>query len=223
MAQQLIVEGKDAIALANLAKKRGLPPPLGYESDTKFKTEFVTVGGSDAGALKAFEQVIEKPNPDLTNIGLVLDADAKGFEARWSEIRSLLEPHFHFNTLAKADGQKGPKVVIEDGMPTVGIWIMPDNASPGYLEHFLAGLVPEGNDVWQYAKDTVAAMPGKPFRPSQEPKALLHTWLAWQKEPGMPFGLAIQTGYFDHKAATVQPFLDWFSHTFQLSSPAPKH
>ncbi len=30
MAQQLIVEGNDAIAIANLLKKRNLPPPEGY-------------------------------------------------------------------------------------------------------------------------------------------------------------------------------------------------
>lgn len=215
MAQRLIVEGKDAIALASLAQKRGLPPPLGYESKLKFKTAFVTVGGGDAGAIKAFEQVIAKPNPDLTNIGLVLDANDKGFEARWREVRSILEPHF--DTLPETGGQKGPYVITENGMPTVGIWIMPDNASPGYLEHFLAGLVPEEDDIWQYAKDTVAGMPHKPFHPPKEQKALLHTWLAWQKEPGMPFGQAIQAGYFDHTAATVQTFLDWFSSTFQLS------
>jgi hypothetical protein len=56
---------------------------------------------------------------------------------------------------------------------------------------------------------------------SRKQKALLYTWLAWQLEPGKPFGKAIQAGYLDHTAPPVQPFLDWFSQTFQLMASEP--
>ncbi len=48
-------------------------------------------------------------------------------------------------------------------------------------------------------------------------KAQLHTWLAWKKEPGKPFGQAMDANYFDIKMPVVQEFLDWFSGTFELS------
>jgi len=52
MEQKLIVEGNDAIALANLCKKSGLNPPLGYELPLKFSKEFVVNSGGYQKALK---------------------------------------------------------------------------------------------------------------------------------------------------------------------------
>jgi hypothetical protein len=32
---------------------------------------------------------------------------------------------------------------------------MPENQTTGYLEHFLAGMVPEDDDLWNYAEETI--------------------------------------------------------------------
>lgn len=218
MAQRLIVEGNDAIALAVLCQKRGLNPPLGYERPAKFKEEFVSVGGSDTGALQQLRLSLTEPN--LTNIGFIIDANSHGAASRWQSIRTILAEKYTPTTLQAADAQPGPRIITEAQMPTIGIWIMPDNAGAGYLEHFLAGLVPTGNDLWAHATDTINDLITKPFNVltvAKQQKALLHTWLAWQRDPGKPFGQAIQSGYFDHNAPSVQPFLDWFSQTFQLA------
>lgn len=45
MAQQLIVEGKDAIVLANILHKRKMKPPKGYDDTQKFKTFVIEAGG----------------------------------------------------------------------------------------------------------------------------------------------------------------------------------
>ncbi|MFN0014286.1 MAG: DUF3226 domain-containing protein [Saprospiraceae bacterium] len=217
MAQRLIVEGNDAIPLAALAKKSGIKPPLGYESETKFKKEFVAVGGGDLGALAVFQKALTKAS-DFTNIGLVLDANEKGVTARWKEVRDILQPLFLEETLLIADNQEGAKIIAEYQMPIIGVWIMPDNASPGYLEHFLSGLVPKENELWKYAIDTIEALPNKPFTQAKEQKALLHTWLAWQKDPGKPFGQAIASGYLDHNAPYANVFWAWYSGTFLLST-----
>lgn len=45
-------------------------------------------------------------------------------------------------------------------------------------------------------------------------KAVLHTWLAWQKEPGRPYGTAIKARYFGANSAAVKRFINWFRNVF---------
>ncbi len=219
MAQRLIVEGKDAIALAVLCQKSGLKQPLGYDQSIKFKEEFISVGGSDKGVLKQLQLSLREPN--LTNIGVIIDANDKGALARWQSIRAILAQHYQPVTLRSADALTGPKIIIETGMPTVGIWLMPDNTNIGYLEHFLAGLIPTSDLLWAHVNSTVDdLLLNKPFNEltsTKKQKALLYTWLAWKESPGKPFGQAIQSGYFNHTAPVVQPFLDWFAQVFKLT------
>ncbi len=46
----------------------------------------------------------------------------------------------------------------------------------------------------------------------------MHTWLAWQEEPGKPFGIALKAGYFDHQSPAADHFVDWFMQTFQFAA-----
>jgi hypothetical protein len=52
------------------------------------------------------------------------------------------------------------------------------------------------------------------FIESHFTKSLIHTWLAWQDEPGTPFGLAITKRYFDSDGPHVQALLDWLTRLF---------
>ncbi len=218
MAQKLIVEGNDAIALATLCQLRGLKPPLGYESQEKFKQEFVASGGGYDKAIALLKLAIYQS--DLSNIGIIVDANDAGAAARWQAIRNILTDKYSEETLAQADGQVGPKVIQEANLPTLGVWIMPDNDGTGYLEHFLSGLVPPGEALWGHVNTVVTTLRAQPFNEISEAKsgkAMLHTWLAWKKEPGKPFGQALVAQYFDIHAPSVEPFLDWFKATFELS------
>ena len=62
MNQLLIVEGNDAIALAVLCKKAGLKPPVGYETEDKFKNEFVKTQDLPVLQLPA---TLRKSDPNL--------------------------------------------------------------------------------------------------------------------------------------------------------------
>ncbi|MBK8194355.1 MAG: hypothetical protein IPK76_14505 [Lewinellaceae bacterium] len=201
--------------MATLCTKRGLKAPVGYAERSKFIKEFIKSGGGYTGALTALKDSLS--DNALTNIGIIIDANDQGPTARWQSIRAILAEKYDPATLLAADAQTGPKIIIEAGMPTIGVWIMPDNANPGYLEHFLASLVPAGNALWTHANDTINDLVTKPINEltvARKQKALLYTWLAWKKDPGKPFGLAIHSGYFNHNAPTVQPFIDWFAQTF---------
>lgn len=218
MAQKLIVEGNDAIVLAQLCKARGLQPPLGYETIEKFREEFVSSAKGYNNISKVLNLALQQA--DLNNIGVIVDANQVGATARWLDMREVLVKYYSEDTLVAADVQTGAKIITEDNLPTIGIWIMPNNADVGYLETFLAQLTPHGDALWEHATRQVQQLLTLSFcelKLVKVDKANLHTWLAWKPEPGKPFGQAVDAGYFQTNAPAVQPFLDWFAATFKLA------
>ena len=52
------------------------------------------------------------------------------------------------------------------------------------------------------------------FRDTYRSKALIHTWLAWQEEPGTPLGLAVTKRYLDADHALARQFVQWLRRLF---------
>ena len=63
---------------------------------------------------------------------------------------------------------------------------------------------------------SVAAIPpaDRRFRQVAESKAIIHTWLAWQREPGMPLGRAITARFLDPNVSQVDVIVDWLMRLF---------
>lgn len=220
MAQQLIVEGADAHFIASVSMKRNLPAPRGYANKEKFIKEFVVSAGSYDKALVAFREALNRT--ELTRIGLIVDADEAGGASRWQAIRQILTeelPNFDFSNYAlSADGI----VISISATLTVGIWIMPDNNGNGYLEHLVAKLAPQQDAIWQQAVATVNSLRQRTdckFTEIRKQKALVYTWLAWQKEPGKPIGLGVQANYFNANATEADAFVGWIQNVFILGEP----
>jgi hypothetical protein len=55
---------------------------------------------------------------------------------------------------------------------------------------------------------------GVRFKEVHESKARIHTWLAWQEEPGKPVGQAITARYLDANMPHVRQLLDWIRELF---------
>ena len=178
----LLVEGSDdEHVLKHLCGNRGGPR----------LDEVKSHGGIDE-LLSSFP-VRLKASADGDIVGLVIDADTD-LSSRWQSLR---------NRLISVGYQGVPEHPSLDGtiidppadalLPRVGVWIMPDNQTKGILEDFLRFLVPAGSPLFDHVKSSVEAIPEGERRFSQlaEPKAIIHTWLAWQEEPGRPLGIAI--------------------------------
>ena len=93
---------------------------------------------------------------------------------------------------------------------------MPDNRATGILEDFLLFLVPSGSHLMEHVNTSISAIPAseRRFRTIDEPKAVVHTWLAWQSEPGRPLGTAITARYLDPNVAQVDVFVTWLQELF---------
>jgi hypothetical protein len=146
-------------------------------------------------------------------IGVMLDADIE-INSRWIQLKSILEKAGY---LAVPDRPiQGGAVISHEVLPKIGVWLMPDNTLPGMLEDFVACLVPPGDRVLPFAKSAVAepARIPAPFNINHKTKAEIHTWLAWQDDPGTPLGLAITKRYLDPDAESAITFLDWLHRLF---------
>ena len=88
---------------------------------------------------------------------------------------------------------------------------MPDNQLPGKLEDFVARLVRSDDGLLPLAAEATKNIPQniRRFSEADLPKAIIHTWLAWQKDPGVRMGTALGNKYLDPQSPIAQTFVEW--------------
>lgn len=151
----------------------------------------------------------------LRRFGIVVDADTD-LAGRWQQVRDILEKSGY--SLLPTEPHTEGTILREDELPVVGIWLMPDNILTGMIEHFISFLRPADDVLWPVAEDVVLQVveTKRHFPVGHEIKAELHTWLAWQKEPGKPMGQAITKRYLDADAPHAQQLVVWLRELFDL-------
>ena len=152
-------------------------------------------------------------------IGFVLDADGAS-EDRWRSVRTRIDG-LGLNLPNKIPKGGFVGKTNDDYKARVGVWMMPDNRRSGAIEEFLQDLIDNGDALLQLAETstTSARGLGAAFPDAKQRKAVLYTWLAWQKRPGVPYGTAIRARYFQHDSLAALAFVDWFRRVFQVSMP----
>lgn len=216
--RRLLVEGSnDSHVLRHLCREHGLDT-IGIE----------TVNCEGIDRLRDAIRVGLKARPEEGDaVGIVVDANSDA-GSRWYSIRSRLLGVGYQNLQKELDpdgiivpATNGPELFL----PQVGIWIMPNNRDAGALEDFLMSLVPQSQDLlFDYASHCVSGIPECPrrFAESAESKAILHTWLAWQEQPGKPFGVAIKTHVLDPCCPSANALVAWLRRLFVPPTHAPE-
>jgi len=155
--------------------------------------------------------------PDsLASLGIIVDAD-EDIVGRWQSLRDILLKAGYSTTPIDPDLEG--TIIYESDQPTIGIWIMPNNELPGMLEHFCHFLVPHDDCLWDHAEQIVEQVMEVDCRFPQPHvvKAQMHSWLAWQNEPGKPLGQAITKKFLDAQAPHAQQFMLWIRRLFGLN------
>jgi hypothetical protein len=149
----------------------------------------------------------------LERLGILLDADDE-LSLRWQQVRDRLGKA-QITGIPNSPDPRGTIIQVENG-PIVGIWLMPDNALPGILEHFLAFLIPADDRSLAYVDGFLSsiAVGDRLFPDGRHAKARIHAWLAIQREPGKPLGQSITARYLDADARVVEPFVTWIRKVF---------
>lgn len=206
--RRLVVEGSDdKWSIINLMTRHGwdwdAPEPW---------YPYVSVAGSDKQVL----DVIPTELKSRERTGFVLDADLSA-EDRWASVAQALTLAGYQPPPAPSPGGTILRSATRDDR-CAGVWLMPDNQSKGKLEDFLAQLIPAGDPCWPWAQKATKdarVRHAAPFAEKDQIKAEIHTWLAWRKAPGQPFGTAITTRAFAHDGALALSFVAWMKALFQ--------
>ena len=153
---------------------------------------------------------VEIDASELERLGVIVDADGN-VGNRWMQLSNIFREAGYQSIPPQPD--KAGTIIKEAGHPVIGVWVMPDNSLPGKLEDFLSLLIPSNDLLWPKAQQDVSAIPQvlRKFSVPDTIKAQMHTWLAWQEEPGRPFGIAIRATFLDANAPHAQDFMSWLN------------
>jgi len=208
----LIVEGKnDQHAVAELIKANGV---IWGEKKEDWVVEIKEYGGFENIISEKAISAAFKGNTKI--LGIIVDAD-EDILPRWESLKkqcSTIFPSF------PANPQAGGLAIGNTTGQKLGIWVMPDNVSSGKLENFLCKLVPgDQSALFNYAKTatTEAQILHAPFASKDRVKAEIHTWLAWQETPGLPFGTAVKALVLRPDSLYAQTFVRWFKQLYELT------
>lgn len=196
MKKRILLEGKDDVhVVINLLRQHDLAELF----DLKDKD------GVDR-LLDTFGDELEAT--DIDSLGVVLDADTD-LMARWGRLSSVLTRAGYATIPVEPD--PAGTIVQHDGLVPVGIWVMPNNAAVGALEDFVSSLITGADVLWPKARTDVAAIPAehRRFKESFVSKACIHTWLAWQEQPGTRLGQVFMKKYLDPAHPNASTFVAW--------------
>ena len=148
----------------------------------------------------------------LEVLGIIVDANSD-IGSRWQSIRHRLGTRGI--VLPQNPDPAGTIVAETEDSPRVGVWLMPNNQSPGELEDFISEMVPSGDPVWPLAYEYIRGIPSehRKFATNKEMRARVHAWLATRADP-RPMGTAITARDLDITAPLAVQFTDWLRRLF---------
>lgn len=212
-SRRLFVEGPDDLnVVVHIAKK------FGFSMDDPRARDFEVKSHDGLDRLLAVTREVLNPALEIERLGIVIDRD-KTSRNNWGRLAAILEPFYEL----PLDLPRGGTILspMTAGRPLVGVWLMPDNRQEGALEDFIVSMVPPADPLWAHAQSVVGALPEyeTKFAPGDRTKALIRTWLAWQRKPGVPYGTAIQAGFLDGRSGDASVFADWLKALFPVGEP----
>ena len=206
----LLVEGdNDMYVVKHICDKLRIPRPCDDE---------ITPCGGVGSMLKRLPDEIENAKEEWAVVGVIVDADTN-LSKIWGEIRKIVMSS-GYDDVPNKPVKDGTIIEPPEPLPRLGFWIMPDNQSTGILEDFLHrlipdySLVPESGSLYGHVVKSVDSIPDRRFCDRREPKAIVHTWLAWQENPGLPMGTSITKDCFDLNAPEVDVFVSWLERLY---------
>lgn len=155
-----------------------------------------------------------KGDGEIKTIGIVVDADVN-IQSRWRQIRDVLVNSNLYADIPEECPSDGLILLpINPDDIKVGVWIMPNNRSNGMLEDFATFLIPKDDSLLPEVDKVLTDIETRKlnrYNPTHHSKARIHTWLAWQKDPGTPLGWAVTKKYLSATPSICQDFVNWLN------------
>jgi hypothetical protein len=203
----LFVEGTDDLhVIKNLCKLSNVPETF-IVKDCR-------------GVKDVIEQFAVELKRTSGSVGVIIDADVDVM-AQWQSVCRILRESGKYSNIPPAPPEAGLILPSdEEGDITAGVWIMPNNKDTGMLENFVSSLIPPDDKLKPEADRILTEIETKhiqQYKPVHKPKAFIHTWLAWQENPGTPMGIALTKKYLSTENEVGNAFLRWLIALFRLT------
>ncbi|RKZ51549.1 MAG: hypothetical protein DRR16_05870 [Candidatus Parabeggiatoa sp. nov. 3] len=168
-------------------------------------------------------------NQTLQKLGIVADADhtgiSGGFSERWKQLTLPLEDAGYVITPPPTQAYEGSVFQNDDGLPDVGLWLLPNHKDDGMLEDLVKQTVREGQqrDLLDKATHCLNELPVQLFEPEgrhhRRSKATIYTWLAWQEKPGRDLRILLdfkkpEKHLIDTNSPEISAFKNWLNRVF---------
>lgn len=166
--------------------------------------------GTDSKVLSKLDAKLQiAPDIRPKTIGVILDADTD-IKKRYQDIKAKLKK-YELPKNFPTDGL----IIEQKNLPKLGIWIMPNNQDNGALEEFYLTITP--NIDTDFIDDVIVKAKNKDltsFKPQHKQKAIMHTYFAWQDNPGAPLYLAINKIVLNNDHQIAKKFKTWLKTLF---------
>lgn len=145
-------------------------------------------------------------------LGILLDVD-DDLNARWSAVADRLRREDI--EVPQSPEQTGTLIDSTIRTPRIGIWLMPDNETPGELEDFVAAMIPDDDPIWPRSKRYIDCIPDRDrkFTEKKAQRARIHAWLATREDPRQ-MGAAIRARDLGVDGALSTKFAEWLRELF---------
>ena len=160
-------------------------------------------------------------NGQITKLAIISDADhdsGAGVAARWKVLTALLrEFGYHAPEQLPGLANTGSVFTHPDGLPKVGLWLLPNHHDNGMLEDLiLTTAVPDEPQpaLVGYARSVIKKLPVTLFSRHQEAKALAYSWLAWQRRPGLGLEVLVRASLLDPGREPLKGLIGWLKKVF---------
>jgi hypothetical protein len=166
---------------------------------------------------KGYNKILTKLNALLREntqpevIGVILDAD-NDISKSYQDIKSKAETFY--KKLPDIIPKKG-LIHNENGLPKLGIWIMPNNKDNGALEEFYLELATDIDT--DFINDVIEQATRKnltSFKKQHKTKAIMHTYFSWQNTPSTPLHSSINKIALDNDKDIAKAFKKWLTDLF---------
>ncbi|HAI69555.1 MAG TPA: hypothetical protein DCM38_08990 [Gammaproteobacteria bacterium] len=228
----LLVEGRcDVVFLENLCRLldiQGVSIKIPGDCDVENIR-----GGGVSKIPKVLPELLELlddiEDGQIKKLAVVADADhtdiSGGFSERWKQLTAPIKEAGYIISSPPDQAYEGSLFEHPDGLPKVGLWIMPDHKHDGMLEDLVKQTVCDGQqrDLLNKAEKCLKELPVKLFEPQGQPhrhaKATVYTWLAWQEKPGQNLISTIDIKKPDQNLINLQSneitaFKNWLNRVF---------
>lgn len=154
-------------------------------------------------------------------LAVVLDADSHvhggGFERTVRQFSDVVGEYGYRRRTTGARSPDGLLFSHDDGLNDLGLWVMPNNADEGMLEHWMAQCLTAAEQPWfDHAIRVIDELPWPAkFKALRRPKAEVATWLAWQERPGEGLYYAVEAGLLDGQSALHAGLNTWLEAVYR--------